>query len=167
MPYLIDGHNLIPKLAGFSLSAMDDEMQLISLLQTFSRVRRQPVEVYFDRAPAGHAGVRRFGTITAHFVPSSRTADDAIRERLARLGADARNWRVVSARCRPKPAAGTPGCSRPKNLPVSFNLRRKKRSIRRRVSQRPATRKLRNGCASLAERTAPHSRIRSSFLNLL
>jgi predicted RNA-binding protein with PIN domain len=97
MPYLIDGHNLIPKLAGFSLSAMDDEMQLIPLLQTFSRVRRQPVEVYFDRAPAGHAGVRRFGTITAHFVPSSRTADDAIRERLARLGADARNWRVVSS----------------------------------------------------------------------
>ena len=62
MPYLIDGHNLIPKLAGFSLSAMDDEMQLIPLLQTFSRVRRQPVEVYFDRAPAGHAGARRFGT---------------------------------------------------------------------------------------------------------
>lgn len=97
MPYLIDGHNLIPKLAGFSLSAMDDEMQLIPLLQTFSRVRRQPVEVYFDRAPAGHAGARRFGTVTAHFVPVGRTADDAIRGRLARLGSGARNWRVVSS----------------------------------------------------------------------
>lgn len=97
MPYLIDGHNLIPKLAGFSLSAMDDEEQLIPLLQTFSRIRRQTVEVYFDGAPAGHAGTRRYGMVTAHFVPVTRTADDAIRARLAKLGTSARNWRVVSS----------------------------------------------------------------------
>lgn len=97
MPYLIDGHNLIPKLAGFSLRAMDDEEQLIPFLQTYSRVRRHPVEVYFDGAPPGHAGTRRYGTVTAHFVPVDRTADDAIRARLAKLGAGARNYRVVSS----------------------------------------------------------------------
>lgn len=97
MPYLIDGHNLIGKLTGFSLSAMDDEEQLIPLLQTYSRVRRQPVEVFFDGAPAGFSGQRRYGTLTAHFVRQGRTADDAIRARLARLGTDARNWRVVSS----------------------------------------------------------------------
>lgn len=97
MPYLIDGHNLIPKLSGFSLRAMDDEERLVPLLQTFSRVRRQSVEVFFDGAPAGYSGPRRYGTLTAHFVRQGRTADDAIRVRLARLGANARNWRVVSS----------------------------------------------------------------------
>ncbi len=97
MPYLIDGHNLIPKVAGLSLRAMDDEERLIQLLQTFSRIRRQPVEVFFDGAPAGHAGTQRYGNIIAHFVPLGRTADDAIRARLAKLGNGARNWRVVSS----------------------------------------------------------------------
>ena len=31
MPYLIDGHNLIPKM-GLKLADLDDEMQLIELL---------------------------------------------------------------------------------------------------------------------------------------
>lgn len=96
MPYLIDGHNLIPKLS-ISLRAMDDEDQLIALLQTFSRVRRQPVEVFFDKAPPGYAGQRRVGTVTAHFVRQGRTADDAIRARLEKLGVRARNYRVVSS----------------------------------------------------------------------
>jgi hypothetical protein len=50
MPYLIDGHNLIPKLIGFSLRAMDDEEQLIPLLQTFSRVRAR-LSRCFSMAP--------------------------------------------------------------------------------------------------------------------
>ncbi len=97
MPYLIDGHNLIPKLAGFSLSALNDEEQLIPLLQTFSRVRRQPVEVFFDGAPPGQSGMRHYGTLTVHFVRRGRTADDAIRLRLEKLGAGARNYKVVSS----------------------------------------------------------------------
>ena len=97
MPYLIDGHNLIPKLSGFSLNALDDEEQLIPLLQTFSRFRRQPVEVFFDGAPPGHSGPRRYGTVTAHFVRQGRTADDAIRLRLEKLGTNAKNWKVVSS----------------------------------------------------------------------
>lgn len=97
MPYLIDGHNLIPKLAGFSLRAVDDEEQLIPLLQTFSRLRRQPVEVFFDGAPPGQSGMRRYGTVTVHFVRQGRIADDAIRDRLAKMGSNARNWRVVSS----------------------------------------------------------------------
>ncbi|HWQ04338.1 MAG TPA: NYN domain-containing protein [Longilinea sp.] len=97
MPYLIDGHNLIPKLSGFSLSAMDDEEKLIPLLQTFSRFRRQPVEVFFDGAPPGHSGQRRYGNLTAHFVRQGRTADDAIRLRLEKLGIAAKNWKVISS----------------------------------------------------------------------
>jgi predicted RNA-binding protein with PIN domain len=96
MTYLIDGHNLIPKL-GLRLDSMDDEMELISILQEFCRQARKQVEVYFDGAPAPQAGTRKLGAVTAHFVPLGRTADDAIRNHLKRLGKNARNWIVVTS----------------------------------------------------------------------
>jgi predicted RNA-binding protein with PIN domain len=97
MAYLIDGHNLIPKIAGFSLEEMDDEQRLIALLQTFSRQQRKRVEVFFDQAPPGMAGTRRYGVVTAHFVRQGLTADEAIIRRLKSLGNDASNWTVVSS----------------------------------------------------------------------
>ena len=96
MQYLVDGHNLIPAL-GLSLRSAEDEMQLVARLQVFCRVERSRAEVYFDGAPAGQAGPRRFGLVTAHFVRQTSTADSAIRARLASLGNAARNWTVVSA----------------------------------------------------------------------
>ena len=76
--YIIDGHNLIPKIRGLSLEALDDEAQLLALLQEFYRVRRKPVEVFFDGAPPGKAGMRTVGMIRAHFVARDREADEAI-----------------------------------------------------------------------------------------
>ena len=67
MPYLVDGHNLIPK-AGLRLDAPNDEMDLVTMLQEFSRTSRAAVEVYFDGAPPGQAGAKRFGIVMAHFV---------------------------------------------------------------------------------------------------
>ena len=96
MPYLIDGHNLIPKL-GLRLDSIDDEMELIAILQEFCRLERRQVEVYFDGAPAPHAGTRKLGTVTAHFVLLGTTADNAIRDRLKRMGRTAKNWTVVSS----------------------------------------------------------------------
>jgi predicted RNA-binding protein with PIN domain len=96
MPYLIDGHNLIPKI-GLRLDSADDEMELVKLLQEFSRLRRQPVEVYFDGAPAGHAGTRKLGAVRAHFIRLGQTADSAIRARLNGMGKSAKNWMVVSS----------------------------------------------------------------------
>ena len=96
MPYLIDGHNLIPKL-GLSLEDPEDEMELTRLLQDFARIRRQQVEVYFDGAPVGQAGMRKFGTVRAHFVPRGQTADAAIRRRLEVMEKSAKNWVVVSS----------------------------------------------------------------------
>ncbi len=97
MPFLIDGHNLIPKLPGLSLKAIDDEEQLIKRLQSFCRTTRKRVEVFFDNAPAGYAGTRKFGSVIAHFVRQGTTADAAIRFRLEKLGREARNWTVVSS----------------------------------------------------------------------
>ena len=96
MPYLIDGHNLIPKV-GLRLDSIDDEMELVSVLQEFCRIERRQVEVFFDGAPAPQAGTRRLGAVTAHFVRQGMTADDAIRNRLKRLGRSAKNWTVVSS----------------------------------------------------------------------
>ena len=96
MPYLIDGHNLIPKI-GLRLDSIDDEMELVAVLQEFCRSERRQAEVFFDGAPASQAGTRRLGAVTAHFVRLGTTADDAIRNRLKRLGKSAKNWTVVSS----------------------------------------------------------------------
>jgi len=104
MPYLVDGHNLIPKI-GLRLDSLDDEDALISRLQEFCRLRRAQVEVYFDGAPAGQASIRKAGLVTAHFVRQGSTADAAIEAQLARLSKAARNWTVVSSDGRVQQAA--------------------------------------------------------------
>jgi len=96
MPYLIDGHNLIPKL-GLRLDSFDDELELIDILQEYCRLERRQIEVYFDGAPTAHAGTRRIGLVIAHFVPTGQTADNAIRNRLKTMGRTAKNWTVVSS----------------------------------------------------------------------
>jgi predicted RNA-binding protein with PIN domain len=105
MPYLIDGHNLVPKL-GLRLDSPDDELALLARLQEFCRLRRARAEVYFDGAPPGHAGKRKFGTLEAYFTPAGSSADAAIEARLAGLGRAARNWTVVSSDRRLQRAAG-------------------------------------------------------------
>ena len=96
MPYLIDGHNLIPKL-GLRLESLDDEAELITRLQEFCRLRRAQVEVFFDGAPPGQAASRQVGMVMAHFVRLGSSADAAIENRLSKLGRAARNWTVVSS----------------------------------------------------------------------
>ena len=97
MPYLIDGHNLIPKIPGMSLRQLDDEQRLIDLLSAFQRAKPTQIEVFFDQAAPGNAGKKRQGGLTVHFVFRSSTADQAIAHRLASLGKAARNWTVVTS----------------------------------------------------------------------
>jgi predicted RNA-binding protein with PIN domain len=96
MGYLVDGHNLIPYIPGLNLADPDDEMRLVALLQSFSRIRRKTVEVYFDKAAPGRAGIRKFGMVKVHFVSPISNADTAIRMRLRSMKANSRNWVVVS-----------------------------------------------------------------------
>lgn len=104
MPYLVDGHNLIPKV-GLRLNYPNDEEDLILRLQEFCRLRRAQVEVYFDGAPAGTQPRRKIGAVTCYFVRRGSTADSAIEACLARLGKQARNWTVVSSDKRVQNAA--------------------------------------------------------------
>jgi uncharacterized protein len=95
--YIIDGHNLIPKLPGMSLRELDDEESLVTLLQRYARGKNRRIEVFFDGAPPGMAGERSYGTIRAHYVEARLTADDAIRRYLVAQKGAARNVTVVTS----------------------------------------------------------------------
>lgn len=97
MQYILDGHNLIPKISGLSLSDPEDEIKLMELLNRYHRLKHTHITVYFDRAPIGMQGVRKNGSIRAVFVPVGRTADSAIMRELAKLKSSARGVTVVSS----------------------------------------------------------------------
>lgn len=97
MTYIIDGHNLIPKIPGINLSDTDDENKLIHILQQFCRLRRTKAIVYFDQAPPGMSGGKNFGSVRANYIRQGRTADDAIMEKLRNMGRRARNVTVISS----------------------------------------------------------------------
>jgi predicted RNA-binding protein with PIN domain len=106
LAYLIDGHNLIPKM-GISLSDLDDEQKLLERLKVFSRLSRKKIEVFFDQAPAGFAKSHRQGNVVTHFIHQGLSADDAIIARLRKLGRAAANWTVVSSDLRVQAEART------------------------------------------------------------
>jgi predicted RNA-binding protein with PIN domain len=97
MPYIIDGHNLIPHIPGINLSDMDDENSLVGILRKYASQRRSQIEVYFDKAPAVKSGTKKFGLVTAHYIKADSTADQAIKKKLFALGKNAKNWTVVSS----------------------------------------------------------------------
>jgi uncharacterized protein len=97
MPYIIDGHNLIPKIRGTSLNDVDDEQRLVEMLQVFCLKQEKTAEVFFDNAQVGGSPVIKAGRVTATFIPSPRTADQAIRQRLKQLGPSVKNYTVVSS----------------------------------------------------------------------
>ena len=97
MPYLIDGHNLIPKVPGMSLQAIDDEDRLVEALQEFYRTRRQKIEVFFDQAPPTRGGRKSAGSVVIHYVRQGKQADQAILERIHQLGKAIKNWTVVTS----------------------------------------------------------------------
>ncbi len=97
MPTLIDGHNLIPCL-GLRLDDPEDEQVLARRLGEYCRIARKTgLEIYFDNAQPGSPASQSFGMVKAHFVRPPRIADEAIRQRLKKLGKAARNWTVVSS----------------------------------------------------------------------
>jgi predicted RNA-binding protein with PIN domain len=105
MPYLIDGHNLIPKLPGLSLTAIDDELQLVEWLQAYCQMKQKDIEVFFDLSPHGYPPNKKFGRVKAHFIRKGTTADEAIEASLLELKGSAQNYIVVSSDHRVQAAA--------------------------------------------------------------
>lgn len=96
MTYLIDGHNLIPKMPELSLDQLDDEQELIDRLTSFSASRNCQVEIYFDRGQVNSLRDYQRGRVHVHFVLPPMIADDAILSRLIGIGKAAKNYIVVS-----------------------------------------------------------------------
>jgi predicted RNA-binding protein with PIN domain len=97
MPYLVDGHNLIPHIPGITLKDLEDEQELLALLGSFAARERTRLEVFFDQAPPSQAGSRSFGLVKAHFIRQGTTADQAIISRLNQMGGEVKNWTVVTS----------------------------------------------------------------------
>ncbi len=97
MPYIIDGHNLIPKIPGLRLDQLDDEQSLFALLDDYFKQIRKKAVVYFDRA--SHTNHVNFHSayLHAHFIHSPSSADDAILLQLKELGGDAHNYTIVTS----------------------------------------------------------------------
>jgi uncharacterized protein len=96
MTYLIDGHNLIPKLPGMSLDQLDDEQELINQLAAFSARTSRQVEVFFDQGQVNSQRDYQRNRVHVHFVRKPMIADTAIISRLLGIGKAARNYTVVS-----------------------------------------------------------------------
>ena len=81
MKWLIDGHNLIPKL-GLSLRSEDDEAELLDRLVEYARLTGRNLEVFFDHGANGFAHEKKVGTIKVHFVSARAKADEALIDRV-------------------------------------------------------------------------------------
>lgn len=97
MPFIIDGHNLIAALPDLDLSDPDDERKLVEILQGFCSRTNRRATVYFDRGAPGGEPTIKSGKVDVRFVRLPRTADDAIRAHLLKLGKEAPNWTIVSS----------------------------------------------------------------------
>ncbi|MCI0393867.1 MAG: NYN domain-containing protein [Chloroflexi bacterium] len=84
MHYLVDGHNLIAKMATISLADPDDEVALVKRLKRWSAgSRKRWVTVIFDGGlPGGEARQLSGGRVKVFFASTDRPADDLIIRRI-------------------------------------------------------------------------------------
>ena len=76
----------------------DDEQRLVELLILFCQPGKHKVEVYFDRAPVGQAGVSQPRAGAGSFcVRTSHRLTMPSASACASLGKSARTWVVVSS----------------------------------------------------------------------
>lgn len=95
--FVVDGHNLIPKIRGLQLSDPEDENKLISILQEYCIRERCLVELFFDGAQPGFKTRQKIGLVHIHWVRTGLIADDAILNFLRHQGKRAQEYNVVSS----------------------------------------------------------------------
>ena len=78
--FVIDGHNLIPKVPGIRLQDAEDENALVEMINEYCRLSRTQVELFFDGAPTRDPPRGKVGLAHLHFVRKGLAADDAIIE---------------------------------------------------------------------------------------
>jgi uncharacterized protein len=98
MHYLIDGHNLIGKLADASLDDPHDEAKLVRRLKSWVAAGpKRRITLFFDGGLVGGKSVELSGGgVTVIFAPSDRSADALIIQRIQKLRHPAENTVVSS-----------------------------------------------------------------------
>jgi predicted RNA-binding protein with PIN domain len=87
MHYLIDGHNVIAKMADISLADPGDEVKLVLRLKSWAAGgRNRRVTVIFDGGlPGGRAPRLSSSTVTVLFAPPGKTADSLLIHHIRRV----------------------------------------------------------------------------------
>ena len=87
MHYLIDGHNLIAKMADIDLADPDDEAQLVLRLRSWAAAsRKRRITVYFDGGlPGGPAHDLSGSRLKVIFASVGRSADDLILREIRKI----------------------------------------------------------------------------------
>ncbi len=84
MPYLIDGHNLIPKTPGLSLDDPHDEAKLVALVRRHCMRERRKATIIFDGGLPGGVSNLSNSDVTVVFASDRHaSADDLILNRIA------------------------------------------------------------------------------------
>jgi predicted RNA-binding protein with PIN domain len=87
MHYIIDGHNLIAKMATITLGEPNDEAELVLLLRRWTAgSSKRKVTVVFDGGiPGGENRLLSTSSVKVIFASANRTADDLLTSRIRRL----------------------------------------------------------------------------------
>jgi predicted RNA-binding protein with PIN domain len=97
VPILVDGHNLIGRLATTSLQDANDEATLIRMLGSYRARTGRSITVVFDPGSTfALPQTRRYRGIDIVFAPHSSDAD-AVIVRLVRKNPDPRSWQVITS----------------------------------------------------------------------
>jgi predicted RNA-binding protein with PIN domain len=97
MAYLIDGNNLLGRVAPHELRERGGREGLVARLLAFQRVTRVRIHLVFDGAPEEQPmDVAVNPKFTIHFPGAGHSADDVIRDMIARQ-TDRRRFYVVSS----------------------------------------------------------------------
>ncbi len=108
--FVIDGHNLIPKVPGIRLQDVEDENRLIEMINEYCRLSRSQVDLFFDGAPLPGQPGKKTGLVHPHFVRKGYSADDAIIEYVKKNQNPGNLLTVVSSDYRVATAARNAGC---------------------------------------------------------
>ncbi len=97
MPLVVDGHNLIGRMADLRLDDPADEAKLVARLRTYAARTGRRITVVFDQGlPGGRSRELSGGGVEVIFAPTGRSADEILRARLRRAR-DPRALTVVSS----------------------------------------------------------------------
>lgn len=97
MPFLIDGHNLIPNIKGLGLNDIDDERELLIILSEYFKSIRKKALVFFDKGSTAASSGVPSAFVRAHFVKPPLNADKALIHFLSTTKKAAKNYTVVTS----------------------------------------------------------------------